>query len=431
MSTKISLKLDMRRPKLAHHGKVYPVKLQVYYNALKDQRLISTPFDLTERDFIKATDQRPRKEFKALAKKLKDYQRMAEGIAEQIEPFNFDIFKRKLRRDEGGSGNVVTFYKEYITELRNRDQIGTALNYRLSITSLLLFHDSQGVQEVMQRVKASEFLDEYKGKLHFSEINKSWLEDYEAWMFKQRKSPTTISMYLRALRTIFKRAIAEQELEHEIYPFGLKAYIIPTGSKTLKALDKNELKILLNAKPTTSEQERALDFWLLSYLTNGSNMADIASWRWSNIYKEQLSFIRKKTRRTTKLKPKTIQIELTAWIQRIIDKYGNEDKRKDALIFDFITINAKNEEQRRTKIQAFTRFVNQHIKTLAESLGIQVPSTNWARHSYVSRMYEAGIPIKDIGEAVGHSKVTTTDNYVHALGLKARLSNQNKILTDL
>ena len=35
------------------------------------------------------------------------------------------------------------------------------------------------------------------------------------------------------------------------------------------------------------------------------------------------------------------------------------------------------------------------------------------RHSYATRLIEAGVPIRDVAAALGHSSVATTERYLH------------------
>jgi hypothetical protein len=73
----------------------------------------------------------------------------------------------------------------------------------------------------------------------------------------KEKSLTTVSMYLRALRAVYNKAIEENEIEQEFYPFGKRKYQVPATKNTKKALSKEQLRILFNAKIESPEQEKA------------------------------------------------------------------------------------------------------------------------------------------------------------------------------
>ncbi|KAA6313314.1 Tyrosine recombinase XerC, partial [termite gut metagenome] len=60
-------------------------------------------------------------------------------------------------------------------------------------------------------------------------ITVDWLKRYEKEMLNEGKSYTTISMYIRCIRVLFKEAISMGTIKQNIYPFGKKQYEIPIG----------------------------------------------------------------------------------------------------------------------------------------------------------------------------------------------------------
>jgi len=85
----------------------------------------------------------------------------------------------------------------------------------------------------------------------------------------KKRSRTTVSIYLRALRTVFNTAIAEKEIDAENYPFGKRKYQVPSVKSVKKSLSKADLKILMQAEAKNSEQQKARDFLFFSYICNG------------------------------------------------------------------------------------------------------------------------------------------------------------------
>jgi len=102
--------------------------------------------------------------------------------------------------------NIFYFYDSIINELRENNKFGTASNYELSKKSLNAF-----VQ--FEKGKSPD-------KILFNEITVKWLTKYENYMIDSLgRSETTVSMYLRALRTVFNTAISDKEIDTEVYPF--------------------------------------------------------------------------------------------------------------------------------------------------------------------------------------------------------------------
>jgi integrase/recombinase XerD len=141
-------------------------------------------------------------------------------------------------------------------------------------------------------------------------------------MLKEKKSITTVGIYVRCLRKIYNNAIKQGVIKKdEHYPFTGDYYIIPKGRNIKKALNKNEIAAIFNYEPISGTlEDRARDFWILSYLCNGANMKDILKWKEKNIDGEYIPFIRSKTKRTTKGDPKIITCYVNDYVRIILRK---------------------------------------------------------------------------------------------------------------
>ncbi|MBK8872978.1 MAG: site-specific integrase [Bacteroidia bacterium] len=394
MKPQITFYLDQRRLK---SGNQYPIKLRVWDVLSKKARLYNTAIDSTEMDFNQALTQKPKKEFLVLRSNLDAIKGKAEEIVNELTVFTFDAFERRFTRKTGSGISIIYHFEQIIEKMRSYDQIGTASNYNLSLKSLLKFN-----QENKRKVS---------GNITFYEITTDWLNDYENYMVKGNgKSYTTVSMYLRALRTVFNKAIAENEIKVDMYPFGNRKYVIPASKNTKKALNNEQLKSLLKSEPKNEFQQKAKDFWFFSFSCNGMNIKDIALLKYKDIQEGAVRFYRAKTITTTKGSLKPITAYLTGYAQEVIDKYGDANRSPENLVFDIIQPNSTAIEQKRC-IQNFTRFINQHINSLCKSEGLPQISTYWARHSYATTCIRRGASMEMIQENLGHGNLNTTKNY--------------------
>ena len=228
----------------------------------------------------------------------------------------------------------------------------------------------------------------------------------------KKRSITTVGIYLRPLRAIFNMALQEGNLKIEDYPFGKRKYQIPAGRKVKKALSKDDLKTLLNYKVSEgSFQEKARDFWFFSYQCYGMNIKDILGLRYKDIQNEIIVFTRAKTKNTTKTDSKPIMVPRTDFAKQVIKKYGNPDTCEENYVFPVFTDGiTETEKMRRT--QNFTKFINQHIKNLAEATKVTTHiSTYWARHSFTTTAIRNGAPLEFIQDSLGHKDMKTTMNY--------------------
>src|SRR5690606_15357672 len=397
-SATVNLYLDTRRKK---DNGLFPVRIRVYDRTTKKTRLYSTDFDLSEKDFSRIffpeARSRLRNEEKQIREGLETIKSFYEEKARDLRTFTFDGLEKAISTKPGEQTNVFFHYDCYIAELLRYNQFSTASNYQLSAKSLKAYLQARRINNT--------------GILFFQDVTVRFLNDFEHWMIKEQgRSSTTVGMYLRALRTVFNKAIDAEVIDQEIYPFGSRKYEIPSSTNVKKSLNTQELNTLFKAVPSTPEQEIARDYWFFSFSCNGMNLKDIINLRWENIHDDQIVFIREKTKRTKKTNIKPIQVPLTAFARDFIKKYGNVRAGK-GLVFPVLDEQMPEEEMHRKK-QNFIRYINQHLKKLAIDNGLPKDiSTYWARHSFSTAAIRKNASMEYVSEALGHSDLRTTKNY--------------------
>jgi integrase len=392
----ISLYLDTRRS--SDKGK-FPVKLRVFSKIPRKQKLYSTIYKLSEKEFSSIWETtKPRTEYKVLRANLQAVVTKAEELAASITPFSFEALEKALLSKNDSRQNVFFQYDEVILKLRTNKQFGTANNYE---------HCAKSLKEYIKQKTGTEAKE-----LLFTEITPSWLQKYENYMIEEKKkSPTTVSMYLRTLRTLFNIAKDAKDIEPEIYPFGRRLYQIPAVSNVKKALNKATLKTLFEAKPKTFEEERAKDLFFFSYTCNGMNIKDVAELKFSDLREDSLQFFRAKTKKTSKANMKPVVIHLTEFTKGVIEKYGVSDRNTNNYIFPFLSHDVTPYENFR-RVKNLTISINHNIKKLATSAGITENISSYsARHSFATNAVRNGASMEYISEALSHSNMKTTQNY--------------------
>lgn len=410
----VSFYLDTRRKK---RNGLYPVKLRVYTSSPRKQKLYPTPYEMTSTEFDEVMDMSNTDNSKQdLRSELNDQLKRAREEAKKIVPFSFEKFEEKLSKKQGDALKVKYQYEERIRELIQSKQIGTANTYELGMKSLKVYHEMK-------------FKTKFEN-LTFDLISKKWLEGYEAFMIDElERSATTVSIYVRTLRTLFNKVIEEKELDREFYPFGNKRYEVPSSKNVKKALNKEQLTMLYNAETSSVEQQKAKDFWFFSFACNGMNIKDIANLKYKNIDEDVLTFYRSKTKKTAKKDSKPIEVELMKFEKGIIEKYGNERKSNNTYIFDIID-ERMDEFEKMNSVKNFTRYINQHMKKLCMSNELNFDiSTYTARHSYASNLVASGASIVETMESLGHRNIQTTQNYLTSLK-GVELSKKKASVTD-
>jgi len=401
MDFRISLYLDKRKSK-KNTTNLFPVKLQLYSVITKKQKFFGTGIDLSKDDYDEMFNSNKNVRGNKYDTKvhLQNIESKAFKVAKELSLFSFESFEKKMFRSKGASINVQYHYNNKIDTLTSNSQISTASNYNLSLRSLGKFLEAN-----------SRLLIE---NLTFYDITTDWLNNYESYMINDvNKSRTTVSMYLRALRTIFNDAINENEIKGETYPFGKGKgkYQIPTSTGTKRALTREQLSILFNAKTTTPEEEKAKDFWFFSFACNGINIKDIVLLKYKNIENSYIIYYRAKTINTKKGNLKEIKVYLNDYAKGIISKYGSENHSPEQIVFPVVLSKDDASKQRR-KIKNFTSLINLHFNKIVKREGFEFKvSSYWARHSFATVSIQKGASMEFISEALNHSNLNVTKDY--------------------
>ncbi|MBL0342686.1 MAG: site-specific integrase [Bacteroidetes bacterium] len=339
---------------------------------------------------------KPVKSLKRIELRFRHFYR-AEEEAEALKIFTFEAFEKKLFSKSNESQNVFYWYNSIIQKLNENKQFGTANNYEISSNSI------------------KEFFEHDKGKkpskIAFHDFTPTLLEKYESWMKEHKSSVTTVSIYLRTLRTIFNTAIDAEKLKRSYIHFGKRKYQIPASRNIKKALGKDILKSLFDASPRSNEEERAKDLFFFSYACNGMNTKDIAELKFENIKGDTLQFIRPKQPTLQKGNMKPTVIYLTDYTKSIIEKYSTKEQHPENYVFPFLS-NSNTAFENFRKVKNLTTSINHSIKRLAKVAGItENISTYTARHSFATNAVRNGASMEFISEALNHSNMKTTQNY--------------------
>lgn len=395
----------------------YAVKLCLYSTELSHARYFDIPdcASLSSKEFERVQGPKPRGEYKAIAHRFKKLSVKAVKIARKIKPFDFDKFKEKMFALRTQSKDLFSKFNEYIETNKKAGNIGTAVTYRDTLSSLKKFAAFSKNKEVK--------------KLHFTHVNAEFLNAYESWLLNLGRSITTVSMYTRNIRSIFNQAIGDGELDKVFYPFGEKLYVIPGSRKSNKSLEDDGLtKLYWAPVEVGSREEEARDYWFGMFAANGSNMKDIALLKYKEMGSDRIIHYRAKTINTTKKNPKPIVIMLTPEFLSLVEKYGNKNASPDAYIFPILH-EGMTPKELYNAVQFKTKMVNKYFRRLAARIGVEVkPTTYWARHSRAGKVIRSGGTLLNVGDEFGHSCQTSTESYWHGYNDKSRKELANKVL---
>ena len=381
--------LDTRRQK---KDGTYPVKLRVTFR--RKQKMYGTVFSLTQEDFDKAmVDPKPRKENKEIMLKLTTVEKRAIDIIDKLKDFTFQAFESQFLEQTRNWESVFHAYQDYYENLTSQGQIRTANNYQTAARSIQEFNQQRDLQ--------------------FADVTPDFLKKYEKWMLDRGRSVTTVSIYLRTLRTLFNEAIQRDIVSSDLYPFGKRKYQVPAYRNVKKALTLAEIgKIYKHPVKEGSNQQQAKDYWMFSYICNGINIKDIALLKYSNIDGDKIIFIRSKTQTTSRKDLKPIVAVLNDEAKAIISRWGNQPDLPDSYVFP-ILYEGLTPAQQIHRVKGKIKLINKYMKEIALACGIEKPVTTYtARHSFSTVLKRSGAPTEFISESLGHNNLKTTENYL-------------------
>ncbi|MDY6915804.1 MAG: site-specific integrase [Candidatus Cloacimonadota bacterium] len=412
MANKDIVKLILDKRVINKDGR-HPVKIRVTYNrkqqyySVKDN--LNKGLSFTPGEFEKVMEPNSRGTNRDYRKIINNTVNRAEEIIQNMPVFTFEGFKKSFS-NKGKNKDVFSFFSAYIDELKKYDRINYASTYEATQKTLKIYH------------KKKKFL--------FDDLTVKYLKNFELYLKADNKSVTTISIHMRNIRRIFNLAIKQGAVKAELYPFGddkSDLYQIPESQNIKKALSKDLVRKIIRYKPLENSPEHFYrDLWVFSYLCNGMNMADILRLKYSDIDNDNISFIRHKT--SYKWKNRPIQVTMLPQTKQIIERWGTKPVLSSNYIFSILT-DGLTAEQEVKKIKQETKQVNKYIKRIAEKVGINANvSTYTARHSFASVLKLSGENVAFISEAMGHSDIKTTENYLSSFNDKQRKKAAKKLL---
>lgn len=441
----VNFKIILDTRNKAKDGK-YPLKLYISFNrepkrkSLKDLVThyqnnmaqendtikLRTNFTKEEFDYILSDSN---KDFDTIKKKEKiehkkffaDLELKAQNVINKMKVFSFaqfdSLFFGEKTSKSSIKDNVVYQYIDYIKSFSD-NQVQSKELYFLSLKKIYKHIKNKDLGS--KGFNCDELLSQgyICPNFSFYEITKDVLNEMKSDN-NLGINVTTLGIYLRNLRSIFNSAIRKNAIPQEAFPFYHKkdnpnGFKIPIASHTKKNLPDDVLFKLKEADLSYSPaNQRARDFWFLSFYLNGLNINDILQIKFGNMMPDGfIKVIRNKTKYST-ADQKTILISIVPQADEIIKKYMiKSDLNPNEYIFPFLNPLDSPEETKR-KIKLFIRTVNKGMARITKTLGIDLNIKSYhARYSYSNVAKNKGISTEFISEALGHSTLNTTKVYL-------------------
>ena len=242
-------------------------------------------------------------------------------------------------------------------------------------------------------------------KRRFNDIDKAWLEKFDAFMALTAPKKNARNIHLRNLRTVFNFAINQKELNIS-YPF--RSFKITAEATASRALTIDQIRQLRSYPIVEAHLAKFRDIFMLMTYLRGINAADLFAAKKTDMINGRLEYVRKKTGTFY-----SIKVEPEA--QEIINRYAGETYLLDiSESWSNPTDYLRKMDKGLKKIGTLERKGlggKKHYTPILPQL-----SSYYSRHTFASLGVELHIPIELISESLGHKIGSpTTAIYVHYL----------------
>lgn len=285
------------------------------------------------------------------------------------------------------------YINQQIEHARQQGKYSTAHNYRTSLSSFLRFRQGEDLP------------------LH--ELTASIITDYEHWLKAHQINMSTISSYMRSLRSAYNKAV-EEKLVTDRNPFEKSYTGYPkTEKRSLNTEDIRKLHALPLDKDNCLRLVR--DLFLFCIFACGMPFVDIAFLRKSQISEDgYLTYQRRKTNQQIRLKLLPCALE-------IIQRHQTADS---PYVFPILSHTEPDKAYKQYKEKLC--YYNKILKEAGKRACISRSLTFYcARHSWASLAYEANTDVSVISKGLGHTTSRTT--YIYIKGIDdTRLDDANR-----
>ncbi len=307
------------------------------------------------------------------------------------EDFSFNNLSAFTRRNHGNT--VQDIISDYSKDFRKMNKHNTADMYRNLGSCIDKFLEGK-------QMPVAQFT---------TEKCKAFL----AWLANERKNgPTTINMKAKNLSAVLQRAVKLHMIPHNPMN-GVKR---PQIKRRNLYISDQSLSRLLHAteEEIGPENLHYLQYWRASYYGNGMNVKDLLLLKRSQIHGAEIIFSRKKTQETS---DRLIHVPITPQFNEALTAISGG---KEYIIPEMDGYIPGSFEEYR-KIRQVIKNINNHLRNITEILRIpEKITTGNARHLFGTRLSQAGIPIAYISDAMGHSRITTTQRYLDGYTFEQR-----------
>ena len=322
-----------------------------------------------------------------LNKKMHEAEDILESLRLQGKLDSFSLLEIKRLISQSRSNISLTdFMTEQVDLLREAKKFGTASCKEQAV-------------RLLKRYTKREVVT-------FDEVNYNFLKKMEAWWLGLGNQVNGLGPKLRDIRNAFHEASKDPRIlfpESDI-PFG--NYVIKKEKPRKRSINIDALKLFFEYEPLNHKEQLAKDFFVFSFIYAGMNPVDICILKMRDVKTGRLIYNR------SKVKDAAFNWEIGPDARAILDRY-TDGKDDEDYVFPVILDPDLKGEELRLHIKTRKKRINERLNIIASNLEIKTNLTTYvARHSWATLAKRSGVPVASIKDALGHSSISTTENYL-------------------
>jgi len=323
------------------------------------------------------------------------------------------------------------FKKLFLGELEVRSNSDMDLPQTLELAVLTDYYLSKANIKRSTKIHfrcSLNVIERYSPGIHLDEIEPKFLREFESKMLGQGKSISTVSSYLRNLRTLINYFKDQKRIlpADFVYPFGKAGHSIKNVRKKKRVMSEDDiLKVIEMDEFDSPKQEYARDIWLILYNANGLNPIDLLKLRWDSMKDDHIPVIRTKTETIRVYDLQEITIPITEELRYYLDKVGDPSS-------PFLLGKLKEGYSETTLLNRKNRFrqeINLELRKIGERLNLNVSLTmSTARDCYAMTLKRNGVSREFTSDSLGHSDIRTTSHYLDSLSIDESFKVNNNLV---
>ncbi len=298
------------------------------------------------------------------------------GKAGSILPARFKAMFAAGQTD-GGGGTFTDYFKSFIEKKAGR----TREIYQNTLDKIVRMHGDD---------------------VPFDAVNYAWLENFDRSMresdirngrgevLRTGLATNARAIHMRNIRAVFNKAIDEEVIGLELYPF--RRFKIEKERTRKRAVSLTQLRALFDYPCETAAEEWAVDVARLIFYLIGINTVDLF-----NLEEYDGEYIHYRRAKTGTLYSIKVEPEAAA----LLEKYRGRD-------------HLLNFRERFKHMESFKAKINKTLKGIAsKDPRIPVMTSYTFRHTWATLAAELDIPKETIAAGLGHAQnATVTDVYI-------------------